>query len=47
MSRGVCFGDTIYELDRGGCYAALLVRDADTGLIGLKPAETEPPSEAE
>jgi hypothetical protein len=30
-----------------GRFAALLVRDADTGLIGLKPAEAEPPSEAE
>lgn len=28
-----------------GRFAALLVRDADTGLIGLKPAESEPPAE--
>jgi hypothetical protein len=31
----------------GGRFSHLLVEDPETGLIGLKPAESEPPAEIE
>ena len=37
-----------YEaLKLNGRFAGLLVRDADTGLVGMKPGESEPQPEAE